>query len=92
MEPKTNTAASDVRSMHGLGRRQYLKHIRRLQAEKAVLASMLAEERAKRCEAYRWYQRRLHSRWWSAFDFIMMSQPEVLRRPNDSSSAATHGH
>lgn len=53
---------SQLTSTDWLDREQYLRHIRRLEARNAVLAGMLAEERALRCRAYSWYQRRLTGR------------------------------
>lgn len=51
----------------------YMKHIRRLELEKALLTEMLIEERRLRVTAYQWYRKRLMSRWLSLMEMLWMS-------------------
>jgi hypothetical protein len=48
----------------------YIKQIKRLQRQNAILAEVIAEERCLRQKAYAWYMKRLNSRFMWLFDLI----------------------
>lgn len=54
-------------------RANYLKHIRRLQAENKVLRAVVAQERLRRQAAYGWYFSKLKSRWMWIFDYYWIA-------------------
>ena len=51
----------------------YAAHIARLQDQNRLLAECLSDERRLRKQAYKWYQERLHSKWWCLIDMCLLS-------------------
>jgi hypothetical protein len=71
--------ARGVKRVTNTERATYLRHIKRLQDDRALLTDMLVTERRLRRDAYKFYAKRLRSRFWFVMDLMTFGLRGTLK-------------